>query len=65
MSCHQALDRAPGDADTFAAQLPPHLARTVDLVVLVPHALNRCAPLVVPARPRRPHRRIFLLRLAQ
>ena len=51
--------------DAFATQLPPDFPRAVDLLVLVPDPLNRRAQLVVAPRPRRPRRRILLLRLAQ
>jgi hypothetical protein len=60
---HHTLDRAPGHRVSLAPQLPPHLPRTVDL--LVPHLLNRHAQLVVPPRPRRPRGGILLLRFAQ
>jgi hypothetical protein len=38
---HQPLDRASGDSAAFASQLPPHLPRPVDLLVLIPNPLDR------------------------
>ena len=49
----------------LAAQLLPHFPRAVDLVVLIPDALNRRPQLGIAPRPRRPLRRILLLRLPQ
>jgi hypothetical protein len=37
---HQPLDRASGHADSLAAQYLPHLPRTADLVVVLPHVLD-------------------------
>ena len=59
---HQPPHRAARDAQALAPQLPPHFARPVDLVVLVPDALNLDAQLVIALRARRSVRRIGLLR---
>ena len=39
-STHQLLHRAPGDLNTFSAQLFPNLHRTIALPVGVPYALD-------------------------
>ena len=44
--------RAARHGDALAPQLPPDLARPVDLMVRVPDALNRDAQLVIALRPR-------------
>ena len=62
---HQALDGATRHPVAFAAQLLPHLPRSIDVVVVVPYALNRRAPLGIPLRPRRSRRRICPLCLPQ
>src|SRR5262249_58143976 len=59
------VDGAPRDADAFAPQLPPHLPRPVDLLVLVPHAPNLLPELLVAPGPGRSLLRILLLRLPQ
>jgi len=47
---HEPLDRAAGDADALAAQLPPDLAGAVDLVVVVEDPLDLTLKLeVTPA----------------
>src|SRR5262245_10619409 len=56
---HQALDRAARDPMALAPELPPHLARAIDLLVLVPDALNRRAQLRVAASPGRALLRIL------
>ena len=40
---HQPLHRAPRHTGALATQLPPHLPRTVDLVILVPDPANAVA----------------------
>ena len=49
---------AVDQAACFAAQLPPDLARAIDLLVVVPDALNLPAPLVVALDPCAPSRGI-------
>jgi hypothetical protein len=48
---HQPLNGAAGDAHAVASQLPPHLARPVDLFVLVPDPLNRRTQVVIALPP--------------
>ena len=51
------------DGNLLAPQLPPDLARSVDLLMLVPDALNLDAQLIIPLRARQSARRIGLLGL--
>src|SRR5512143_3971887 len=54
---HQALDGAPGHPNTFASQLPPDLARPVDLEVLLVHPADLLRELqVAPCTGRQPGR---------
>ena len=55
---HQAAHRTARHAVALAAQLPPDLARAIDLLVVVPDALNLPAPLVVAVDPCAPSRGI-------
>ena len=55
---HQALDRAARHAMPLASQLLPDFPRPVDVLVVIPHALNRRAELVVTPQPGRPTGRI-------
>jgi hypothetical protein len=60
---HQTTNGAPRHADTLAAQLLPHRARPIDLVVLVIDPLNREAEVVVALGPCRARGRIDLSRV--
>ena len=58
---HQAAHTTARDGDAVAAQLPPDLPHPVHLEGLGPDATNLHAELVIPARPRRPARRIGMV----
>ena len=48
-SAHQPLDRAARHLEAFPAQLPPELARAIDLEIFVPDMLNMLAEQFIPA----------------
>ena len=60
---HQALDRAAGYGEPFALELPPDLARAVDLEVLVLDPTNLSGEGFVPLSPWRQPGRVHLPRL--
>ena len=62
---HQTLHGAARHAAALTPQLLPDLPRPIDLLVVVPHALNRGAQVVVALRSGGPGRRGLLLGLAQ
>src|SRR5207253_4097985 len=62
---HQAMHAAPPHGNLLASQLPPDLPRPVDLMVIVPDALNLGAQRVIPLRARRATGGIGLLRLVE
>ena len=55
---HQAAHRTARHAVAVASQLPPDLARAIDLLVVVPDALNLPAPPIVALDPCAPSRGI-------
>src|SRR6266550_2242715 len=57
---HQTLDRTARHRNLFPVQLSPHLARAVDLEVVVPNSANTSSELAVPAHARRHPTRINL-----
>src|SRR6266550_4704666 len=57
---HQTLDRTARHRPLFPVQLSPHLARAVDLEVVVPYSANTSSELAVPAYPLRYPTRINL-----
>ena len=52
-AAHQPLDGAPRDVDLLATELVPDLVRAVDRVVVIPHALDLRAQLLVALLARR------------
>src|SRR3990170_974717 len=62
---HQPRDGASGHANPVPSQLLPYLARPVHLLVLVPHALDRGAQLIVALAPLRSRRGLLLPGLVQ
>jgi hypothetical protein len=50
---HQPLDRAAGHLDAFTAQHDPHLPRTEDPVVGLPHPQDLALELLIPQPPLR------------
>jgi hypothetical protein len=57
---HHPLDGAPGHVVALATQLPPDLARPIDLEVGVVDPLNLDAQLVIALRACRALRRVLL-----
>src|SRR5690606_19873096 len=60
---HQARDRTTSHSNAFPIQLEPHLPRSVDTEVLLPHPLDRLAKLGIAFDPRGIAPRILLSRL--
>src|SRR5690606_27717927 len=58
LGSHQSLDRAAGDLDALALQLPPHLARSIHLQIRLPDPLNVVRQHLVATNPRTAQGRI-------